>query len=59
MLLSTEPYDASSGTSASCCAYADCVSAAVGGGGAADACDVVGAPIVSKVLGPEGTVKQV
>ena len=51
LLLSTGPYSVNSGTSASCCAYADCASAAVWGGGVA-AFDVEGTPIVSKLLGP-------
>ena len=51
LLLSTAPYVANSGTSASCWTYADCVSAAVGGGGVA-ALEVLGAPRVSRVLGP-------
>lgn len=50
LLLSTTPYDANSGTSASCCTYADCVSAAVCGGGVT-AFDVDGTPIVSRLLG--------
>jgi len=53
VLLSTGPYPANSGTSASCCAYADCVSAAVGGGGVADILFEAGTPIVSSVLGPK------
>ena len=52
MLLSTVPYPANSGTSASCWAYADCVSAAVGGGGVVDVLVEAGTPIVSNVLGP-------
>lgn len=53
LLLSTAPYSAKSGTCASCCAYADCVSAVVRGGGVdARDLDVVGTPIVSRVLGP-------
>ena len=51
LLLSTGPYDANSGTSASCCTYADCVSAAVGGGGVT-IFDVLGAWSASSVLGP-------
>ena len=53
MLLSTGPYSASSGTSASCCAYADWVSAAVGGGGVTDILLEAGTPMVSSVLGPK------
>jgi hypothetical protein len=52
LLLRTVPYSAKCGISASCCTYADCVSAAVGGGGDAEAL-VAGAAIVSSVLGPE------
>lgn len=51
-LLRTGPNDSNSGTSASCCKYADCVSAAVGGGGDAEVFfEEAGTPIVSKVVG--------
>ena len=52
LLLRTGPYEANSGTSASCVAYADCFSAADGARGASAAFFDKGAPIVSKVLGP-------
>lgn len=51
LLLRTVPYAAKCGISASCWTYADCVSAAVGGGGDAEAL-AAGAAIMSSVLGP-------
>jgi hypothetical protein len=55
LLLRITPYSAKCDISANCCRYADCVSAAVGGGGDAEALFVAGAAIRSRVLGPENT----
>jgi hypothetical protein len=52
LLLRTVPYSAKCGISASCCTYADYVSAAIGGGRDTEAL-VAGTVIVSSVLGPE------
>jgi len=56
LLFSTGPYDENSGTSESCCAYEDCVSAKDCGGGEDDAFLGAGTPIVSKVLGPANII---
>ena len=55
LLFTTGPYDSNSGTLASWDANVDCVSAAVGGGGAADveALGIVATSIVSNAVGPE------